>query len=650
MKRAVLQKSANWSPLTTRAAAGFRTVGPPSVVTLAAHGFDGEALRALGSVDPGETPTSAEQVVSVEGSPSGGTFTLGYRGQTTAAIPFDADTETVRRALEHLPEPPPIVDVEGLPGGPYTLHFGTEVAEPLLEASGSGLQPSGSVSVVTTQQGGEEYATKYWVQYLSQGAFEAAGGFAGPELKQTAAGSVASVDEAVFEGVDLPGLVAGETYRYRLVGSSDLPGNPVVDGPERVLSVPAAAGSPPPALSCPNEASRSGASAALPDCRGYEQLTPVFKEGAREPFRYGLATGGGVAVGEGAGEGRNVMLEDEVVNWGSGVESGQSPYFFSRAGDGSWGMSAAARQPETGVDRPFPELLSRDLSDFAFVTTYETSNGNESKDAEFKTGPAAGPYVTVATVPVSQQGHGWVGASEDFTKLFMQSGARTLAGHPTHTLSGEDLYEYAEGALRQVNVTGPVPGTTVGACGASIVRGDEENGTVSSSHAVSADGSRVFFEAVPGKNCGEAKHLYIRMNGESTVDIGPYVFRGANREGTEVLVEKVSGETGELFLYEPSVAKFTPLFSFKKQSEPVLHISEDFSTVYFTAKESLTPEAPYGYDLYRYAIGSRELSFIEEGQAEKIATASSSSDDQPGQRGRTAGVFPRGSRRRDSWW
>ena len=473
-------------------------------MTLAAHSFDGEALRVLGEVNPDESSTVAEQVVSVEGSPSGGTFTLGFDGHSTGSLPYNATEDAVQHALEGLPDAPPIRGVEGLPGGPYTVVFGTTVAEPLLEADGGGLQPSGSVGVVLSQQGGEEYATKYWVQYLTQGAFAAAGGFAGPELQQTAVSGVASVREALPVGVDLPGLVAGESYRYRLVASSDAPGNPVIDGAEQVLRAPVAAGGVSSSVSCPNEASRSGASALLADCRSYELLTPVLKEGAREPFVYGAATGGGVAVAEnagGGGEGERVVLEDEAVNWGAGVSAGQSPYFFSRTGTGGWGMFGAARQPETGVYRPFPQLLSRDLTGFAFKTSYLTSTGSESKDVEFKVGDVGGAYVTAAVVPSAQAGLGWVGASGDFSRLFLESADHTLAGHPTHTAEGDDLYEYAEGSLRQVNVTGSSPGVTIGGCGAGIVRGDEENGTVSSSHAVSVDGSRVFFEAVPGRNC-----------------------------------------------------------------------------------------------------------------------------------------------------
>jgi hypothetical protein len=66
----------------------------------------------------------------------------------------------------------------------------------------------------------------------------------------------------------------------------------------------------------------------------------------------------------------------------------------------------------------------------------------------------------------------------------------------------------------------------------------------SGSHSVSVDGSRVFFEAVSGSDCGEARELYMRVKGVQgmeTVKIGPYRFQGANAQGTRLLVEDRNG-------------------------------------------------------------------------------------------------------------
>jgi hypothetical protein len=619
----------------THGSGSFATTGPPTVGTFAVHSLGGESLRLLGEVDPTSTPTSAEQVITIAGAPSGGTFTLTFKGQTTATLPYDAEGGAVEHALNALSTiagDRGDVFVTGPGGGPYTVVFTpededgvnhnplAEKPQPLIEADGSGLTPSGSVGVVTSQAGGEAYDASYRFQYIGQKDFEAEGGFAGAVVGETPEVDVGSGSVPRYVAADLPGLTPGESYRYRIVATSTYPGNPVVDGAEQVLTVPAA-----PAVeagvSCPNEALRTGASAALPDCRAYEQLTPVFKEGAREPFNYGTTLAVGVVVGE---DGEHVLLEDEAVNWGAGPGAGQSPYVFSRAESGGWLMSTASPQPETAVNRPIGQLFGPDLGGFAFSSKFSTSTGSTSKEEEFKEGPPGGPYVTVASIPFVEKTNpsvGWVGSSRDFSRLFLQVEDHTLLGSATGTKHGEDLYEYAGGELHQVNVTGPGPGATIGACGANIVKGREEGDEqgVSSAHAVSASGERVFFEAAPGKDCSEAKDLYVRENGESTVEIGAYKFLAANNEGSEVLLEKHNGETYEALLYDTESNTVTPLFSTHSSIELSLRVSGELDALYFTSSEQLpNTEAPpptgsEETSIYRYDVATEKLSFIDAG-------------------------------------
>ena len=117
--------------VATHGIAGFVTAGPPTVSTFATHALHGESLRLLGSVDPGSVPTSAEQTVTVEGAPTGGTFTLtftppGAMGETTVPIAFDAPAggpNGVEHALSELPALNNGLDVTGPDGGPYRVVF-----------------------------------------------------------------------------------------------------------------------------------------------------------------------------------------------------------------------------------------------------------------------------------------------------------------------------------------------------------------------------------------------------------------------------------------------------------------------------------------------------------------------------------------------
>ena len=609
-----------------RGVLSVKTTGPPAASTLAVHAFDLESTRLLAAVSPESPDTSGEQTVTIGGAPTGGTFTLTFEGQTTSPIAFDASAEdgeaSVKHALDALPsihrEPEAEVQVTGPDGGPYTVYFGADPslagrAVPRIEAHASGLVPSGTstIAVATTLQGGGGYDTHYHFQYVSQGKFAQS---AWSEAASTPEVDLGSGSATTVVGQDLPALQPGETYRYRVLATNTSPGNPVVTGAVQTLTVPAVSEAGGEAAACPNEQFRTGPSANLPDCRAYEQVTPVDKEGAQEIFNYGITSTGGAMIGE---DGEHVVLERELVKLGNGAGplAGQSPYFFSRDPQKGWQMTAAASQPETGVNYDAPQLFNPDLTQFAFETGFDTS-GNKSSEMGFKTGPPGGPYVPVASVPRKQvaQDSGWVAASEDFSKLILQVEDRELVEPSTATKSGSDLYEYAGGELRQVNVSGGSPGSAIGSCGAKIVHGSESGeGLFSSSHAVSSDGSRVFFEAVPGNHCSEVSHLYVRVNGVETVDIGAVKFLAANTEGTNVLLERQTGEVHEILLYDSEKQTTKLLFSTYQDSDDLsFTVSEDLTAIYFESAGQLTAEAPSNerLDLYRYDIATETLSFV----------------------------------------
>jgi hypothetical protein len=71
---------------------------------------------------------------------------------------------------------------------------------------------------------------------------------------------------------------------------------------------------------------------------------------------------------------------------------------------------------------------------------------------------------------------------------------------------------------------------------------EESARRASTSHSVSADGSRVLFEAIPGKNCEEARHIYMRVNGSETVDIGAYKFVSADAQDNRLVLKNANGE------------------------------------------------------------------------------------------------------------
>jgi trimeric autotransporter adhesin len=104
--------------------------------------------------------TNEIQVITLGGSPTGGTFTLTYSGQTTGNIAYNADAATVDAALEALSNiGAGDVGVTGSAGGPWTVEFtgalaATDVA--LLTASSANLVGTSEQQVISlgTASGG----------------------------------------------------------------------------------------------------------------------------------------------------------------------------------------------------------------------------------------------------------------------------------------------------------------------------------------------------------------------------------------------------------------------------------------------------------------------------------------------------------------
>ena len=86
------------------------------------------------------TNTSATQTLSITGTPTGGTFTVTFGGQTSIAMGFDATAATIQSTLQALPN---IglgnVQVTGANPGPFTITFSSALAASNVGATGFAL-------------------------------------------------------------------------------------------------------------------------------------------------------------------------------------------------------------------------------------------------------------------------------------------------------------------------------------------------------------------------------------------------------------------------------------------------------------------------------------------------------------------------------
>ena len=415
---------------------------------------------------------------------------------------------------------------------------------------------------------------------------------------------------------------------------------------------------------CPNAASRQGPSLNLPDCRAYEQVTPVDKGDAIDLFgeggRFRPVNNNEAYVAE---NGEALLLRAPAAI-GPTAPTTRAGYVFSRGAEG-WKMqsvvNSAINAPQQTIVEVFdPARLShvgfRDLSGSAASLI----GGDEARyQGAHLTGPVGGPYASVSQVSGSGVGEladeaYMVGGAEDLRNVILESEDLALApGAASQDAGSIALYESVGGeecnsptsSCKLVDVD-PETGSAF-QCGAVL---GQEPSLGSAHSAVSSDGSKVIFTAPDpmtsrpsGPGCWNPAatpqenppEIYIREGGTRTVAVSlpqegvaitpqnpllPAVFVGASSDGSKVFfltkTELTEGDTTHAYeLYEYNVAprpgeKRLTLISggaagtIEGNVDFVAAVSSDGSTVYFTAFGQLAAGAPIpsggGVDLYRY--------------------------------------------------
>ncbi len=451
---------------------------------------------------------------------------------------------------------------------------------------------------------------------------------------------------------ELTGLQPDTFYEYRLHVVDPVTGPGGISGPVegfRTFSLnPVPAGAP--ASGCANEAARQGSSALLPDCRAYEQVTPVNKGVAEDMFTAeGLIAKPVVKSFGFPSEGGNEFLLATNAAIGANASSGSNGYVFSRAAAG-WGMVSLAA-PGLGAQSVSKEervFNPADLSEVAF-TDQLTKIGEPQRGDAMVVGRPGGPYESIA-VPVGSTEV--VGASSDLRHVMVQSMSHELASGATGEVSGSHaLYDWSDGDLSLVNVESD--GTTlVSSCGAILGQQSEPGTTIQGGEAhgaVSGDGSKVFFTAPDPKGpagepgCWEPgapevnpPELYMRVNGSVTIPVSvaepgvkdptPYaaVYVGASTDGSRVfflsrgeLTADDPGHAVELYEYNTVTSTLTRVSKGDSGNAVgevgfVAAVSSDGSTVYFGASGRLALGAPAG-GLYRYDTLTRHTTYITTG-------------------------------------
>jgi len=311
---------------------------------------------------------------------------------------------------------------------------------------------------------------------------------------------------------------------------------------------PSAAGDP-----CPNAGFRIGPSGGLPDCRAYEQVSPVDKNGSD------IDNSGGSEV---APTGDRVAYA--VANsFGDAQGSGLINYYRSIRGNAGW-SSRAISPPLPSVPPPSSLLNSTLLSALSPDLSAGVFRAAPDPPALSGAQPGAlniyrqysmpdGPYELLnPPYPNPDQSLGSdplvVDASTDLSHVLVESTQPLTPNAPEQ----RDVYDMTAAGL--VHLIGILPDDTVAPEGAHTSAGPSGAGIQNG--PMSVDGSRVFFIAGTGVDTA----LYVRANDTTTTKIATLGevgnFQGATPDGSRAFY---TDDNHELFEYELDSGQTTDL-------------------------------------------------------------------------------------------
>jgi hypothetical protein len=410
--------------------------------------------------------------------------------------------------------------------------------------------------------------------------------------------------------VSLTGLAPSTTYHFRFVAESGgSEGQPVrgvggkvgIDGEEGAFATPALPVSPPSPDPCPNAAFRTGPSALLSDCRAYEMVSPIDKNGG-DVLTLLSEHNFNARLDQSAVSGEAITFSSYRAFAGARSADWSSQYLARRGADG-WSTEAISptRGPEAvgssgnlSFDTPF-RAFSADLSTAWLYDPSEVSLDPGPPGGFynlFSRDDTSGAYTAqIRAVPPHQFDNGGLpdlqGVSADGRHMVFTAGDNLVA--PAPEVNANQVYEAyrEEGGPPQLRLVSILPDNAPATSGASAGTGADsvsEGRLDNIDHAISEDGSRIYWTAA-GAGPGS---IYVRVGGTETLpvseavkpaDSSPALFWAASADGSSALYDYTAGtHSGDLYQFDLAKGK-SKLVATKFLG--LLGASDDLSRFYF---------------------------------------------------------------------
>ena len=356
------------------------------------------------------------------------------------------------------------------------------------------------------------------------------------------------------------------------------------------------------AMSCQNADLRVGASVGLPDCRAYEQASPVDK--------------GGFAAYPETSPTTQVSLSGEALEYTNfqafpgavGNTAAAAAHVSTRIGNGWQTAEWTPKVPKAEVLTAYilSYVFSPDLEQAVIrvplipltpgATPYVQNLFHRNVSGVYSLVDANPPAIPPEAICGLEElgtcfsfadASSFAGASSDFSRVFFESNAQfTENAPPTFT---ESLYENSGGRVQLVGIlpdNTPAATSTAGAGSSAFYTSSFKQADRSVERAVSPDGSHVIFQApadggAPHPEQSGLTEIYDRINNTETIELSAPAAESAPSNTT------------------PEPATF--------QSASV-----DGSRVFFTSSAELTSasntgEANNSEDLYEYNLETKRL-------------------------------------------